>query len=218
MRHARDCDYEAWVFTNGYLLTPEIVELFGRCRIGHVHIPLDGIGDVNDATRRLVGGGPTYDRIIDNMGLLKPPIRVLVRGNTHPGNVGDLDALRASVLRRGEEAGIDVTFYPAALVDVSFPDEPVEGMRAYAFDGVEVSLQPDAMYVPVGTDHTCVAQNLWMVAIDDGGTSTSAVASSAGNRVTPSGRQATGIPKPHWLCLQTRHDLAVPQHVHAEAD
>lgn len=32
----RGCAYEAWVFTNGYLITPEVVELLERCGISHV--------------------------------------------------------------------------------------------------------------------------------------------------------------------------------------
>ena len=31
----------------------------------------------------LVGGGPTYQRIVDNLGLLKPPITTLIRANVH---------------------------------------------------------------------------------------------------------------------------------------
>ena len=165
----RGCAFEAWVFTNGYLITPEVVGMLGRCRIGNVHIPLDGIGEVNDATRRLVGGGPTFDRIMENIGLLKPPIKVLVRANTHAGNVAQLDELKAAVMRRAEEAGVSVGFYAADIIDVGPRDEPDGPMAEYAYRGIEVSLRPEARYVPVGKDHTCVGQNLWMVAIDDAG-------------------------------------------------
>ena len=79
----RGCEYKAWIFTNGYLLTEDVVDLLLRCRVNHVHIPLDGVGATNDATRRLVGGGPTYQKIVDNIGLLKPPIRTLIRANVH---------------------------------------------------------------------------------------------------------------------------------------
>ena len=165
----RGCEYESWVFTNGYLITPEIVDMLGRCRINRVHIPLDGVGETNDASRRLVGGGPTFDRIVENLGLLKPPIRTLIRANTHEGNVSQLDELKEVVLARAEEAGTNVSFYAAALTDVSTPDEPNSQMAAYAFHGIEVSLRPESRHVPVGRDHSCVGQNLWMVAIDDKG-------------------------------------------------
>ena len=49
----RGCDYKAWVFTNGYLLDEDVVDLLLRCRVTNIHIPLDGVGATNDATRRL---------------------------------------------------------------------------------------------------------------------------------------------------------------------
>lgn len=52
----RGCKYEAWIFTNGHLLSQSVVDLLLRCRVTYVHIPLDGVGATNDATRRLVGG------------------------------------------------------------------------------------------------------------------------------------------------------------------
>ena len=165
----RGCDYESWIFTNGYLISPEVVEMFGRCRIGKVHIPLDGVGETNDATRRLVGGGPTFDRIVDNLGFLKPPIKTLIRANTHEGNVAQLDDLKAVVMNRAAETGNQINFYVASLIDVSPRDELNSPMAEYAFRGIEVSLRPETRHVPVGVDHACVGQNLWMVAIDDKG-------------------------------------------------
>ncbi len=52
----RGCAYKAWIFTNGYLLNEGVVDLLVRCRVNHVHIPLDGVGATNDATySRLFG-------------------------------------------------------------------------------------------------------------------------------------------------------------------
>lgn len=146
-----------------------MVDLLLRCRVTYVHIPLDGVGNTNDATRRLVGGGPTYQRIVDNLGLLKPPIKTLIRANTHEGNVGEVDELKAAVLARAEEAGTELDFYVAALVDVSPAEEENSPMAEYAFHGIEVALRPESRHVIVGRDHACVGQNLWMVAIDDKG-------------------------------------------------
>lgn len=165
----RGCAYEAWVFTNGYLITPEVVELLERCGISHVHVPLDGVGATNDATRRLVGGGPTFERVVANLGLLRPPVQTFVRANVHEGNVGEIDELKAIVTARAEEAGTALSFYPAAIVDVSPADEKDSPMAAFAYHGDAVALRPESRHVPVGRDHTCVGQNLWMVAIDDKG-------------------------------------------------
>ena len=165
----RGCDYKAWIFTNGYLLDEDVVDLLLRCRINRVHIPLDGVGATNDATRRLVGGGPTYERIMENLGLLKPPIETLIRANTHASNVGEIDELKRAVLARSEEAGTDLGFYAASLVDVSPADEADSPMAEFAFHGIEVALRPESRHVIVGKDHACVGQNLWMVAMDDEG-------------------------------------------------
>jgi len=165
----RGCEYEGWIFTNGYLLSGDVVDLLLRCRVTNVHIPLDGVGATNDATRRLVGGGPTFDRIVENLGLLKPPIQTLIRANTHVGNVSELDQLKQVVTNRAAQAGTALSFYAASLVDVSPADEVDSPMAEYAFHGIEVALRPESRHVPVGRDHSCVAQNLWMVAADDKG-------------------------------------------------
>ena len=165
----RGCEYKAWVFTNGYLLNEDVVDLLLRCRVKSVHIPLDGVGATNDATRRLVGGGPTYQKIVENLGLLKPPIKTLVRANVHEGNVAEIDDLKQAVLARAEEAGTILDFYAASLVDVSPADEVDSQMAEYAFHGIEVVLRPESRHVLVGKDHTCVGQNLWLVAVDDEG-------------------------------------------------
>ena len=166
---SRGCEYQAWIFTNGYLLSEDVVDLLLRCRVMNVHIPLDGVGATNDATRRLVGGGPTYQRIVDNLGLLKPPIYTLIRANTHEGNVAEIDELKKAVLARADEAGTRLSFYAAALVDVSPKEEKNSPMAEYAFHGIEVALRPESRHVLVGRDHDCVGQNMWMVAVDDKG-------------------------------------------------
>ena len=165
----RGCEYEAWIFTNGYLLDENVVDLLLRCRVTHVHIPLDGVGATNDATRRLVGGGPTYQRILGNLALLKPPMQTLIRANVHEGNVAEIDALKKAVLDRAKEAGTSLNFYAASIIDVSPADEVDSPMAEYAFHGIDVALRPESRHVIVGKDHSCVGQNLWMVAIDDKG-------------------------------------------------
>lgn len=62
----------------GHLLSEDVVDLLLRCRVTNVRIPLDGVGATNDATRRLVGGGPTFERIVNNLALLKPSIKTLL--------------------------------------------------------------------------------------------------------------------------------------------
>ena len=66
LAEGRNCEYEAWIFTNRYLLSKDVVGLRLRCQVTKVHIPLDGVGATNDATLRLVGGALTFDRIMNS--------------------------------------------------------------------------------------------------------------------------------------------------------
>ena len=97
-----------------------------------------------------MGGGPTFERIVENLGLLRPPIETRVRANVHKGNVGELDELKAAVMARAEEAGTLLSFYPAAIVDVSSAHELDSPMAAFAYHGAEVELRPESRHVPVG--------------------------------------------------------------------
>lgn len=83
--------------------------------------------------------------------------------------MSEVDELKRVVLARAEEAGTDLDFYVAALVDVSPADELDSPMAEYAYHGIEVALRPESRHVIVGKDHSCVGQNLWMVAVDDKG-------------------------------------------------
>ena len=74
-----------------------------------------------------------------------------------------------TMISRAEEAGIDLEFYAAALVDVSPVGETDNPMADYAFHGIEVVLRPETRFVPIGVDHACSAHTPWMVTIDDKG-------------------------------------------------
>ncbi len=53
--------------TNGYLLTPEIVNKYKQYNLRHVRISLDGVGEDHDRNRPLRGGGGTFERIMKNI-------------------------------------------------------------------------------------------------------------------------------------------------------
>lgn len=60
-------EYEAGMVTNGYLLTEEVAGMLTELRIKSIQITLDGRKEVHDSRRHLAGGGPTFDRIVDNI-------------------------------------------------------------------------------------------------------------------------------------------------------
>lgn len=62
--------YRAALFTNGYLLDHEKIVQLNDLKIVSIEITLDGLAEVHDTRRVLVGGGPTYDRILENVSAL----------------------------------------------------------------------------------------------------------------------------------------------------
>jgi len=79
----RGGEYSASIITNGYLLTQDIVDMLAAAKVRSAQVTIDGMGAAHDATRRLAGGGPTFERITSNLRRLKIPFRVNVRHNVH---------------------------------------------------------------------------------------------------------------------------------------
>lgn len=72
IRHVTDtsgCELTMFMVTNGYLLTPELVEFIDQIGVVKVQITLDGLKEHHDARRHLRNGGGTFDKIIENLRL-----------------------------------------------------------------------------------------------------------------------------------------------------
>ncbi|MCI6812262.1 MAG: radical SAM protein [Lachnospiraceae bacterium] len=72
--------------TNGSLLTPEIVEFFRDYKVG-ISFSLDGPKEIHDANRVMVGGTPSFERVMDAIDLMREyklpiSIRTTVTKNT----------------------------------------------------------------------------------------------------------------------------------------
>ena len=59
--------YYASITTNGYLLTPQNMELLYSCNVRHITVTLDGNKETHDKQRHLIQGGNTFDKIIENL-------------------------------------------------------------------------------------------------------------------------------------------------------
>jgi uncharacterized protein len=59
--------YSSSMTTNGYLLTPDVVDKLLRWRVGHFQITLDGLPEHHNHTRVGRDGSPTFERIFDNL-------------------------------------------------------------------------------------------------------------------------------------------------------
>jgi uncharacterized protein len=87
-------EYRASIITNGYGLTPQTCAVLDRCEIVHVQITVDGPARIHDQRRFLKrNGGPTFARILENIGNLPPAMAVLVRMNVDRENMGAFEEL-----------------------------------------------------------------------------------------------------------------------------
>lgn len=60
-------EYSSYIVTNGYLLSDEVIESLDELKTNRIQITLDGSKKTHDSRRHLIGGGPTYDRIVANI-------------------------------------------------------------------------------------------------------------------------------------------------------
>lgn len=124
-------EYSSFIVTNGYLLNDEVVASLDELKTNLIQITLDGSKETHDSRRHLIGGGPTYDRIVENIDRLlasswegKVHIRVNVDGTNQQefadvyrfieGRYPDLFGKRISVYPgfvHGEEVNPDTSCF-----------------------------------------------------------------------------------------------------------
>ena len=162
--------YEASIITNGYLLTPSVAELLGRCGVSSAQVTLDGVGDTHDRTRRLTGGGKTFDRITENLRTVTLPFRVDIRLNAHEGNRDQIPELRAFVKKLAAESGNSFTFYTADVTGNEASNERGSQVRLLCeTDAGDVVVQRDALRFGRGHGTYCGANKLYSIGIDECG-------------------------------------------------
>ncbi len=95
-----DVHFFSSMTTNGYLVTPERAEKMLNWGIRHYQITVDGTGEDHDQHRPLADGGPTFQRIMDNLISLKgrpDDFRVTLRVNFDHTNARRLNLLFAEL-------------------------------------------------------------------------------------------------------------------------
>ena len=95
--------YKAYMISNGYLLTEEIVEKMKEAKITGVQITVDGPPDIHNMRRKLKNSSsPTFEKIIDNIKLLrKHDISVGIRINIDKTNVERLEEVLDIFIEHG---------------------------------------------------------------------------------------------------------------------
>ena len=162
--------YHASIITNGYMMSQEVIDLLDRAKVHSCQVTIDGMGATHDATRYLVGGGPTFDRIVSNLRDTKIPFSVQVRHNVHEGNRGEMDELKSFIEKIAEESGNDLEYYPAPVAASAVADERgVQVGLLCESNESDVSIRQEAGRFQAGRGHYCGAHTLWNVGIDDRG-------------------------------------------------
>ena len=163
-------EYYAGIITNGYLLDQEKADMLSRVKVNSYQVTLDGIGPAHDATRHLAGGGPTFERITDNLRTVKISGRVGIRHNVHEANKDEIEQLKAFVQSIAEESGNNIKYYPALVSGNDASHERQSNVNLLCgSDSVDVGILQDLKKFGPGRGNYCMAHNLWSIGIDEKG-------------------------------------------------
>lgn len=81
------CSYGASIVTNGYLLTSDIARRLVACDVKMAQVTIDGAKADHDSRRVLHGGGPTYERILQNVKECADILDISIRSNVDKTNI-----------------------------------------------------------------------------------------------------------------------------------
>ena len=159
----------ASIVTNGYLLDGQTARELFRLRVKGARVTVDGMGPTHDATRRLVGGGPTFERIMEN--LSSPiPFPIEVRQNVHAGNRGEMAELRERLLRSAAASGNVFRFSEAEVFDTDASHEREGAPRLLDERAVrQLSLQRANLSLHGARARRCTAQAPFGICVDEAG-------------------------------------------------
>lgn len=169
-----DVDYSAKMVCNGYLLNKEIADEMESLKIRNIQITLDGTSEIHDKRRPLLGGGPTFHRIMDNLKYLlsvNKTVTIDIRSNIDRRNMNEYHQFHNEF--RKEILDSRVTLYPGFVSDllsdecVSAEDNISEGgyKAQFALDifhqyGIEIKA-----FLPKFRRHSCVASKYFAFVI-----------------------------------------------------
>ena len=109
-------DYSSSIITNGYLLDEATCRDLRDCRVSSCQVTLDGPPDVHDRMRPLAGGGPSFDRILQNLKIAVDYMTVHVRMNVDAENYERAEELLQILAEAGLSGRVQV--YLGQLVGV----------------------------------------------------------------------------------------------------
>lgn len=96
-----DKEYRASIITNGWYLDGATAAALAAARVDSTQVTIDGPPDVHDRTRPHATGGPTYERIVANLGEAADHLDIHVRVNVDTTNAHRVDELLALLAAEG---------------------------------------------------------------------------------------------------------------------
>ncbi len=80
--------YSALMISNGWFLTSELAQQLHDRKVNSIQVTLDGSGEFHDQRRHLLGGNPTFERLISNIRAVveNTPMRITIRVNIDERN------------------------------------------------------------------------------------------------------------------------------------
>ncbi len=112
-----DVGYSSDIITNGYLLDERTCRELQQCRVASAQITLDGPPDIHNLMRPLAGGGPTFDRIVENLRHAVDYMAVAVRVNVDTENYARVEELLKLLAAAGLSGRLQVYLGQLVAVD-----------------------------------------------------------------------------------------------------
>ena len=161
----RKIEYKGSIITNGYLLTPTVSNLLAELKVTDVQVTLDGPRNVHNV-RRSRNGRPTFDKIIRNIALCDPRIRIGIRINIDQNNRDNIPELFDQLDSAGLQGRISIYFAPVAPYTDVCTDTAGACIDKYVWSKIESQLQLIALNrgyggidLPKTKTHICMADN-----------------------------------------------------------
>ncbi len=173
----KNFDYSATMISNGYLLTPEVVDKLVALRVKMVQVTIDGPAEMHNQKRPLKNGKESFATIIENLKHAVTKIAVGVRVNVDKSfTVETIRALLSDLKAAGLERRIGIYFgqlEPATKVcgsiadacygNADFSDIEADYFQLLLDEGFRIEKLPS----PVGV--FCMAQRVNAFVIDPEG-------------------------------------------------
>jgi len=103
--------FNASLITNGYLLTPTVVQTLLRCGVRSAQVTIDGDQSSHDRFRRLRNGNPSYKKIFKNLvASAKAGLFINVRINVGKHNTREAFAVFKDLAAEGVQERVSISF------------------------------------------------------------------------------------------------------------